>query len=75
MYFFFAILCIKDLQNTIGASYFLTIDGEGTARETIEPLWNNKLLPLLIDYFRGEHESEKKIRLMEDAYFENEGEA
>lgn len=59
----------------IGASYFLTIDGEGTARETIEPLWNNKLLPLLIDYFRGEHESEKKIRLMEDAYFENEGEA
>ena len=53
----------------IGASYFKPIDGAGASKEIIEPLWDNKLQPLLIDYFRGEHEAEKKIKLIEDAYF------
>lgn len=53
----------------IGASYFLTIDGEGTSKEVIAPLWNNKLQPLLIEYFRGEHEADKKVKLLENAYF------
>lgn len=53
----------------IGASYFLTIDGEGTSKEVIAPLWNNKLQSLLIEYFRGEHEADKKVKLLENAYF------
>lgn len=57
----------KDYQ--IGASYFLTIDEEGTSSEAIRALWDNKLFPLLTDYFRGEHESERKLKYLEDAYF------
>ena len=53
----------------IGASYFKPIDGAGASKEIIKPLWDNKLQPLLIDYFRGEHEAEKKIKLIENAYF------
>lgn len=57
----------KDYQ--IGASYFLTIDEEGTTRDAVRALWDNRLFPLLIDYFRGEHESERKLKYLEDAYF------
>lgn len=53
----------------IGASYFLSIDDKDTSKEVIEPLWNNKLQPLLIEYFRGEHEANKKLKLLENSYF------
>lgn len=56
----------------IGASYFLPIDGKGTMRESIEPLWNTKLKPLLKDYFRGEHKSIEKLRKLEVIYFDED---
>ncbi|AMD94501.1 McrB family protein [Leptotrichia sp. oral taxon 847] len=53
----------KDYQ--IGGSYFKALD-EGKVNQ--DELWKNKLEPLLKDYFRGERDSEGKLREIKKYY-------
>lgn len=55
----------------IGASYFIDLD-EPETDESIAPLWNNKLFPLLNDYFRGEHKAADKLLAIKKDYFNEE---
>ena len=57
----------KDYQ--IGGSYFKSLDEDKISKEE---LWNNKLSPLLQDYFRGEHDSVNKLEEIKKIYFEVE---
>ncbi|QIK58187.1 AAA domain-containing protein [Erysipelothrix sp. HDW6A] len=52
----------------IGASYFIDLVAAETDSNDA-PLWNNKLQPLLKDYFRGESKAEDKLRQIEEEYF------
>lgn len=49
----------------IGASYFKAL-AEG--KLTVDELWQNKLEPLLKDYFRGERDAEEKVTKLKKAY-------
>ncbi len=53
----------------IGGSYFKALD-EG--KITQEELWENKLEPLLKDYFRGERDLEEKLEKIKEKYFGEE---
>ena len=52
----------------IGASYFIDLN-EPETDESNAPLWNNKLFPLLNDYFRGEHKATDKLLAIKKDYF------
>ena len=52
----------------IGASYFRTLEDK-SKNLGVDELWNNKLKPLLKDYFRGERNAEHKLDVLESAYF------
>ena len=63
-----AILCEGLPPNyQIGAAYFLDLDKNYSKSEQ-EGLWNNKLKPLLEEYFRGEREIKKKMERIEIVY-------
>ncbi len=57
----------------IGASYFLELDNNGISDERINSLWNNKLKPLLKDYFRGEINASDKLLKIEKEYYNEVG--
>lgn len=57
----------------IGASYFLELDNNGISDELINSLWNNKLKPLLKDYFRGEINASDKLLKIENEYYNEVG--
>lgn len=52
----------------IGASYFKNLVTPEITKEDA-PLWNNKLYPLLKDYFRGEREAKSKLDKISKSYF------
>lgn len=52
----------------IGASYFRALEDE-SKNIGVDELWQNKLKPLLKDYFRGERNAEHKLEILESAYF------
>lgn len=52
----------------IGGSYFKVLDSPEND-ENIAPLWDNKLYPLLKDYFRGEHKAGDKLTEIKKDYF------
>lgn len=49
----------------IGASYFKALDED---KVSVDGLWQNKLEPLLKDYFRGERDAEEKVTKLKKAY-------
>lgn len=55
----------KDYQ--IGGSYFKALDENKVNQDE---LWENKLEPLLKDYFRGERDSEEKLKEIKKCYEE-----
>lgn len=55
----------------IGASYFKDLYSP-EVDENDAPLWNNKLYPLLKDYFRGEHKANNKLSEIKKDYFSEE---
>jgi hypothetical protein len=52
----------------IGASYFKNLVTPEITKEDAT-LWNNKLYPLLKDYFRGEREAKSKLDKISKSYF------
>lgn len=55
----------------IGASYFLKLD---QGKVNVNELWDNKLYPLLKDYFRGERLVQDKLEILKNAYYGNSDE-
>lgn len=52
----------------IGGSYFKSLEDE-SKNITVYDLWENKLKPLLKDYFRGERNADEKLNILKSAYF------
>jgi hypothetical protein len=52
----------------IGSSYFKKLVDEG-GTVSVNDLWDNRLKPLLKDYFRGERNAATKLTALEKAYF------
>jgi 5-methylcytosine-specific restriction enzyme B len=50
----------------IGAAYFL--DSNGNVRQDIDNIWNLRIEPLLKEYLRGMPDSDKKIKLLKNAF-------
>jgi 5-methylcytosine-specific restriction endonuclease McrBC GTP-binding regulatory subunit McrB len=57
----------------IGASYFKNLVSPEVTKANA-PLWNNKLYPLLKDYFRGEREAKSKLAKISKSYFSKDEE-
>lgn len=56
----------------IGASYFINLEAPETDKKSA-PLWDNKIYPLLKDYFRGENKATDKLKAIKQDYFNEEG--
>jgi 5-methylcytosine-specific restriction endonuclease McrBC GTP-binding regulatory subunit McrB len=52
----------------IGASYFKEIDADPIDPDKKDALWDNKLEPLLKDYFRGERDATSKLENLKKVY-------